>query len=365
MNPNYAVAPGEYLQEWLDENHLTQQQAAVRLGCSRKQVNELVNGRAPVSPETATRLERVTGITANSWLVFEAAYRADLARLRDEGNLAQHVDKIAPPVAEYLRAQGHTTATRRDPGRLVADFLTFHGCGTFDAYEDLYATARQGDYALAALKEGRKTAVHPSAMSTWLRAAEFTETFETGRALDYDADRLRALVPALRERCARPDSTLLADAATMLRDAGVLLLFVEPPKKFPLHGVTRWIDKRVPVIQQSGRRCKDGFIVWTLFHEIGHVLNDPRGEIHVEFSTERKRNTTAEKAANQFARDTLFGTYWLEPFRGLTQDRDIRDTAYRVGVSPGVAVHQMHRARQLPYDYGNTLTVDLEAVFSA
>ena len=75
MDSNYAVPPGEYLREWLDENKITQQQAADLLGYSRRQVNEIVNGRAPVTPDTAIRLQRVTGITADSWLTFEAAYR--------------------------------------------------------------------------------------------------------------------------------------------------------------------------------------------------------------------------------------------------------------------------------------------------
>lgn len=35
------------------------------LGCSRKQVNEIVHGRAPITADTATRLDRVVGIPAD------------------------------------------------------------------------------------------------------------------------------------------------------------------------------------------------------------------------------------------------------------------------------------------------------------
>jgi len=363
-DPNYAVAPGDYLQEWLDDTGTTQQQAADLLGCSRKLVNEIVNGRAPVTPDTATRLERVTGIPTRSWLVFEAGYRGDLARLHDREELAGHAAQIDPKVAKYLREHGYTTATMRDPGQLVADFLAFHRCGTFDAYAAQYEAAGQGDFALAALKESKREP-HPTAMSTWLRAAELTDTFQAGKALTHDPDALRALLPPLRNRCATPDATLLYDAAEMLRGAGVLLLFVEPPANFPLHGITRWVDSRVPVIQQTARRNKDGFIVWTLFHEIGHILNDPRAELHLEYSTERKRNTAAEKAANAFAAETIFGPDGLSPFRGLTYDRDLRTAAHSVGVSPGVAVFMLHRKRLLDYSYGNRLCQDLEPAYSA
>lgn len=81
---NYAAAPGEYLEEWIDHHGLSQQRVAELLGSSRKQVNEIVNGRAPITSDTAMRLERVVGIPANTWLKYEALYRADLARIADE-----------------------------------------------------------------------------------------------------------------------------------------------------------------------------------------------------------------------------------------------------------------------------------------
>lgn len=363
MEPNYAVAPGDYLQEFLDDTGTTQQQAADQLGYTRKHVSEILHGRAPVTPETATRLHRLTGIPAQSWLIFEAGYRADLARLQDEAALAAHVDDIPAPVLAYLRAAGHTTATRREPGRLVADFLAFHRCGTFEAFQAQSESLTRGDFALAALKES-KNQPHPVAMSTWLRAAETTDTYQAARRLTYDEGALRALMPSLRERSANPDASLLTDLAGMLREVGVQLMFVEPPKSFPLHGVTRWIDKRVPVIQQTGRRGNDGFIIWTLFHEIGHVLNDPRGEVHLEYSTERKRNTAAEKNANAFAMSTLFGEEELAPFHGLTNDRHIASKSREVGVAPGLAVFMLRRRRKLPYNYGGKLMVELTPAFT-
>lgn len=360
---NYAVAPGEYLEEWIEDNGVSQQHVADLMGCSRKQVNEIVNGRAPVTPDTAVRLERVVGISAAAWLRYEAMYRADLARIRDEENLASHVEEIDPNAIAYLRALGATKATKRSPGMLVSDFLAFHRCGTWDAYLHLHESASKGDYALAALKDNGST-IAPTLLSTWLRAAELTVGFERGRGYVFDAEALRAALPALRERAATPDRHLLGDFRSMLAEVGVVFIMVEPPKKLPLLGMTRWIDKRVPVIQQTGRwGMTDGFVIWTLFHEIGHVLNDPRGEMHLEYSTERKRNSSAERSANAFAMDALFGEKGVEHFRGLTRDRDIVAAAREAGLAPGVVVHQLHRKRNLDYSYGRSLSVDLAGTF--
>lgn len=360
---NYAVAPGEYLEEWIEDRGLSQQRVAELLGSSRKQVNEIIHGRAPVTPDTAVRLERVVGIPAKTWLKHEALYRADLARIADEEKLAGHIDKIAPSAVSYLRSIGVSQATKRTPGKLVSDFLTFHGYGTWEAYEAMHNETSQGDYALAALKDAGTT-LDQTALSVWLRAAELTEAFEQAQKFTYDALRLRQSLPDLRARASSPDSELLSDLATMLAEVGVAFILVEPPKKFPLLGMTRWIDKKTPVIQQTGRWSKDGFFIWTFFHEIGHILNDPRGQMHLDFGTEKKRNSSAEKNANKFAFELLFGEAGLSPFRGLTQDREITEKAQEIGVSPGVAVHQLHRRRLLEYKYGNSLTVDLAGTFT-
>lgn len=84
MSASYAAAPGMYLQEWIEEASLTQQEAADRLGLSRKTVNGIIKGTQPVSQETAIKLERITSIPRDAWLRFEAKYRAGLARLEDE-----------------------------------------------------------------------------------------------------------------------------------------------------------------------------------------------------------------------------------------------------------------------------------------
>lgn len=360
---NYAVAPGEFLNEWMTDKDHSQQDTAKLLGCSRKQVNEIVNGHAPITPETATKLAKVTGIPAEIWLRYEATYQADLARIEDEENLAQYIDLIEPTAASYLRGLGYTKATKKNPGKLTSDFLAFHGCGTWEAYEYMREQESTGDFALAALKESKKS-IDPTLLTTWLRAGEMTEAFEQGRNLQFDESALRDLLPILRQRAASPDSEMLTDIGQLLSNVGVVFVVVEPPKKFPLFGITRWIDKRVPVIQQTGRWKKDGFVIWTLFHEIGHILNDPRGEMHVEYSTQNKRNSAAEKSANDFAYKTLFGPQGLSPFKSLTRDHEIANAARKVGIAPGVAVHQMHRKKMLDYRYGNQLCVDLTGTFT-
>ena len=61
-------------------------EAAKRLGVSRKQLSDIVNGHAGISPEMAIRLDKACGAGADMWLRLQAAY--DLAQAM------KHADEI-------------------------------------------------------------------------------------------------------------------------------------------------------------------------------------------------------------------------------------------------------------------------------
>lgn len=61
--------PGEMLlEEFLKPLGITQSAFAVRLGVSFPRLNEIIRGRRAVTPNTALRLARVTGMSADFWL---------------------------------------------------------------------------------------------------------------------------------------------------------------------------------------------------------------------------------------------------------------------------------------------------------
>ena len=61
--------PGEMLlEEFLKPLGISQSAFAVRLGVSFPRLNEVIRGKRSVTPDTALRLARVTGMSAEFWL---------------------------------------------------------------------------------------------------------------------------------------------------------------------------------------------------------------------------------------------------------------------------------------------------------
>lgn len=71
--------PGKSIRlDCLEPLGLTVTDAAGRLGVSRKQLSDVLNGHAGISPEMAIRLDKAFGGGADTWYRLQAAY--DLAQ---------------------------------------------------------------------------------------------------------------------------------------------------------------------------------------------------------------------------------------------------------------------------------------------
>lgn len=73
-------APRETLLEMLEDRGMSQSELAERTGRPKKTINEIIKGKATITPATALQLERVLGAPANFWNDREQLYRESLAR---------------------------------------------------------------------------------------------------------------------------------------------------------------------------------------------------------------------------------------------------------------------------------------------
>ena len=77
--PDWAVSPGEILLEALEERGMSQAELARRTNRPVKTINEIVRGKAAITPETAIQLELVLSVPASFWNNLEIRYREHLA----------------------------------------------------------------------------------------------------------------------------------------------------------------------------------------------------------------------------------------------------------------------------------------------
>ena len=108
--PNIAIPPGESLKDILKSINMEQKELSIRTGMSKKTINQIIKGIAPITAETSLKLENVLGIPASFWNNLEKNYQEAKARLKveskikDEENIARLI-----PYSELVK-QGHIQA---------------------------------------------------------------------------------------------------------------------------------------------------------------------------------------------------------------------------------------------------------------
>lgn len=87
------IHPGEVLMEdFIKGFEITQNMLAVSIGVPPRRINEIVHGKHGIPADTALRLARYFGVSAQFWLNLQTRYELDLAADR----AAEQIAAITP-----------------------------------------------------------------------------------------------------------------------------------------------------------------------------------------------------------------------------------------------------------------------------
>jgi HTH-type transcriptional regulator / antitoxin HigA len=92
-NPDIAIHPGETLKDEIGFLNLTQVDLAKRTGLSEKHISQIINGEDPISPDTAIKLERALGTSAEFWNNLQKNYELNCARISAEQKMAAEIEE--------------------------------------------------------------------------------------------------------------------------------------------------------------------------------------------------------------------------------------------------------------------------------
>ena len=76
----YPTHPGDILKEELEARKISQRSFAKQVGMSYSVLNELLNGKRPLTPSTALLFEAALGISADMLMNLQTRYNMQTAR---------------------------------------------------------------------------------------------------------------------------------------------------------------------------------------------------------------------------------------------------------------------------------------------
>lgn len=346
FSPDWVSPPGDTIMDLMEERDWSQVELACRLGFSTKHLNQLIKGKAALTDDTALRLERVLGSTANFWLNREAKYRERLARLKVKKryhNWIGWLDKL--PLTDLKKAgiipdERITKAMKPD---LVEHLLSFFGIASPDEWEKHY-----GGMA-ASFRRTREKQSDIGAITSWLRMGE--KEAESQETPKYNKFKFERALKQIRELTVLPPQEFEPQLRELCADAGVKLVFVPSISRAYVSGVARWLNAHSPLIQLSLYGKSNDKFWFTFFHEAAHIFlhAGQKTDIFLDDTGKANQSSQQEDEANQWARDMLISPAYNFELLNLRGEEAIRDFADQLNIHPGIVIGRLQYEGQLEY----------------
>lgn len=348
------MSPGEYIREELKRRGWGQADLALIMGRPTQRVNELVLGKASVSPEVAVELAAALGGTAEEWLQREAAYRLSLTSADPENvrRRARLYDLV--PVKE-LQKRGWIKPTD-DTEEIERDILRFLEIKSIDGEPSVQAVLR---------------ATNPGPELTPAQRAWYFRVRQLARSIivpPYRDDRADQCSAKLRKLAAY--SQHAGKVPAVFASFGVRFVIVEPLAGAKIDGMATWLDDHSPVIGVSLRFDRVDSFWHTVAHEWSHIRH--RDALSVDTDIAEPGQVSAavrppvERRADEEAAATLIDPEELQSFihrvGPFYAKERINQFANRIRMHPGIIVGQLQHRGEIRYSANREMLVKVRHV---
>lgn len=353
FSPDWVSPPGDTIHDLMTERDWSQAELAHRLGFGLKHLDQLVKGKAPITEDTALRLERVLGSTANFWLNREAKYRERLARLQ----AVEWLDEL--PLADLRKAKviPDERITAAIKPALAERLLRFFDIASPKEWQSHYGAMQ------ASFRRTKKTQSDIGAITSWLRLGERTaEQLETPK---YDRAKFKRALQQIRELTVLKPQEFYPELRCFCAEAGVKLALVPALPRAHVSGAARWLDSHSPLIQLSLYGKTNDRFWFTFFHEAAHILlhANQKTDIFLDDIGGTGQSSQHEDEANQWAGDLLIPPGRICEVRNPNSKEEILAFAREMNIHPGIVVGRLQHECLLGYKTGlNKLKVNFELV---
>ena len=332
-NDKVAFHPGYYLKEIVDESGLTQEDFAKRLGTTPKNLSILIRGDQSLSIDIAIKLSRMLGTSVVYWLNLQQAYDEKLAEIRSDEELERERKVFKLIDYKYFRDNFKLPDLPRQVDEQIKRVREFLSVASLTVLEEDNLAVNFRSYSD---KLSRSNTVNANAMVQI--AVNQTLKKEIPR---YNKRKFEKAVSfALTQT--RNHEYFFPEVQKAFGEAGVALVALPNLKNSGVNGASKRVDGKVMLMVNDRRHYADTF--WfTLFHEIGHILN---GNLGISFKGQK------EDEADLYAQRTLIPQDQYEAFvrkHHFFDETTISEFADSIDRDPGIVLGRLLKDDKIPH----------------
>jgi len=336
FTPDWVSLPGETITDLLEERGWTQAEFAMRMELSPKHVNEIIKAKKSITRDTALKLERVLGSTAEFWLNREQQYQQNLARLNEAKRLESWNEWAQKLPIRDLMLLGYIPTRRivkKYFAEIVDDLLRLFQVASPSGWEA--HTQRMS----GAFRCTRADQNDIGAISSWIRLGEIeAEKIDSPK---FNKSAFESSLDSIRSLTLSPFHEVENNLKEICLKSGVTLIIIPSISRAHVSGVTRWLKTNKPIIQLSLYGKTNDRIWFTFFHEVAHLLKQDKKEIFLDEIDGKRLDLKEEHEADDWASDFLIPSKYFKELHKLKDEKSVRDFANKIKTHPGIVVGRL------------------------
>lgn len=336
LSLDFIIHPGETIKEVLEEKQMNQEELAIRTGFSPKHVSEVVNGKKGISPSFAKSLEYVFGMPASFWINLQGIYDKEILEYREQEEIDENevnIVKSLRAVIKYAESFDIMTKTKN----VISQIIELRNiCNVNNlTYINNLVTSK------VAFRKSQTIETNVYVLYVWLRICELiAEKIDVENA--YNEDILKANIGKIKRCMFLEINEAIMELKKIFSECGIVFQVVKNFTGAPVQGFIKKDDSRI-ILSMTMRGAFSDIFWFTLFHEIGHLLNgDISNSNFIDFADSK---SDMEDKADGFASRALINEEDFKKFiskQNLTE-MDIIDFAKKQGVQPFIVVGRMQK----------------------
>lgn len=333
--PSIGIHPGRTLRKMLESLEMSQTQLAERSGLALKTINEIVQEKASITPETAMKFAAIFNMSAAFWNSLQRDYENTIVRLQYEESLKKESKSLEKFYCYSELVKLGMVPSTRDPLEKTRSLLGFFGVSSLSLIRETQEVAFR--------KTGKKSSSNES-VAAWLRCGELLA--RDVQTKPFDAEKLSNSLGDFRKLTLLSAEDISIKLREMCADLGIALIIMPHFKNTGINAATRWLSTDKALMQLTLRWRYSDVFWFNFFHEIGHILKHGKKDQFIEFDgSKHVDDLKKEEEADDFASNILIPKDSLQDFltNGDLRISAIKSFSSRIGVSDSVVAGRVGR----------------------
>lgn len=321
------IHPGKYLNELLEQERMTQKELSIRTGMTEKHVSTIINGKKNISAAFAKKLEYALPKPMSYWMKLQAQYDNDVLDYEEKHGISKEELKIASElkvIVDFLQDKNIIDVGLND-AETILQLRKYMRVSSLTVIPEIsYNAAYRAQV-------NNNVNVNPYILYAWKRICEmYVSGIDITSSLDIK--KLESKLQDIKELMFLDINVIEEKLTLLLAECGIAFKIVPHFRGAPVQGfISKREDEKLMLCVTLRQKRADKF--WfTLFHELGHIINGDADLKFVDFDSVKNE---AEEKADLFAGNALInasdykafwsnGDFSLSTIKGFARSQKVK-----------------------------------------